>query len=244
MKRITAFFIVVLLTLPLSAGAADLLIAQAANFMPAMEEIIPAFEKETGIKAQATYTSTGKIYAQIINGAPFDIFLSADQKRPDKLYADGLADKPFIYALGKLVFWFKNPAISSKTWPEAALSPAVNKVAIANTESAPYGTAAMKAMQKVGIWDAMQPKLVHAQTISQAFQYAHTGSTEAGFCAYSSVFTEKGRSGKYIVVEEAPRVVQSACLLKNALHRVAAQRFVEFLQSDTVKSIRNNYGYE
>ena len=96
MKRIPALILTILLALPLSAQAADLMVGQAANFMPAMKEIIPAFKKETGLEVQATYTSTGKLYAQIVNGAPYDIFLAADERRPSKLFADALAEKPFV----------------------------------------------------------------------------------------------------------------------------------------------------
>ncbi|BBD08222.1 molybdate ABC transporter substrate-binding protein [Desulfovibrio ferrophilus] len=244
MIRATILTLTLLLSLPLSARAADLLIAQAANFMPAMQEIIPAFEKATGIKAEATFASTGKLYAQITNGSPHDIFLAADQKRPDKLHVAGLAEKPFVYALGKVVLWSSKPGLCNRPWHEAAMSASASKIAIANTETAPYGTSAMKALQKAGIWDDIQPKLVHGQSIAQAFQYAHTGAADAGFCAYSSVFTEQGRKGCFSVVEEAPRVVQAACLLKNAPHPEAAQKFIKFLSGPEAKAIKTKYGYE
>lgn len=242
MHRLATLLVLAIFALPLPASAADLLIAQAANFMPAMKEIIPAFEKETGIHAEATYTSTGKLYAQITNGAPFDVFLAADEKRPARLHADGQADKPFVYALGRLVFWARDASVAKGDWAEAALG--CDKVAIANTETAPYGAAAMAAMQRRGVWDKMQDKLVHAQNIAQTFQYAHTGSTQAGFCAYSSVFTDEGKKGGFLVVDEAPRVVQAACILAKAPHRKAAERFVAFLESATVKAIKSKYGYE
>lgn len=244
MNRLIPLILGLVLCLPLPAAAADLLIAQAANFTPAMQEIIPAFTKATGITAEATYSSTGKLYAQITNGSPHDVFLAADQRRPERLFADGLAEKPFVYALGRVVFWSLKPELCNRPWPEAALSATAAKVAIANTETAPYGTSAMKAMQQVGIWDAVGPKLVHAQNIAQTFQYAHTGAADAGFIAFSSVFTPQGAKGCYTVVDEAPSVVQAACLLKNAPHPEAARRFIDFLGTDTVKAIKAKYGYE
>ncbi|MBU1002578.1 MAG: molybdate ABC transporter substrate-binding protein [Proteobacteria bacterium] len=233
-----------MLTMSAPARAADLLIAQAANFMPAMAEIIPAFEAASGIKAEATYASTGKLYAQISNGSPHDLFLAADEKRPNKLFADGLAEKPFVYALGKVVFWSLKQELCNRPWHEAAMDASAIKVAVANTETAPYGTAAMLAMQKTDIWDSMQPKLVFGQSIAQAFQFAQTGAADAGFVAYSSVFTELGRKGCFTPMVEAPPVVQSACLLKSAPHPEAARKFIEFLTSPEVKSIKAKFGYE
>lgn len=244
MKRLFSLILMLLLAVPLPASASDLLIAQAANFMPAMQEIIPAFEAETGLTAQATYTSTGKLYGQIVHGAPFDIFLAADTRRPEKLHTEGLAEAPFVYAEGQVVCWSKNPALGAKPWQEVVRDASVSKIAIANTESAPYGTAAMHAMQDAGIWDAAQGKLVFAQTIAQVFQYAETGAADAGFCAYSSMFTDKGKAGAFTVVDGAPTVTQAACILKSAKHMDAAKKFAAFLKTDTVAAIKSRYGYK
>ncbi|WP_272700590.1 molybdate ABC transporter substrate-binding protein [Desulfovibrio sp. Fe33] len=244
MKRICSLVLALCLLVPSGASAADLLIAQAANFTPVMKEIIPAFEKATGLTAQATYASTGKLYGQIVNDAPFDIFLAADEKRPDKLYADGLAEKPFIYAMGQVVLWSANKDFCGEDWKATVLNPAVKRVAIANTETAPYGTSAMKAMQKAGAWDEVQPKLVFGQSISQTFQFASTGSADVGFCAYSSVFTDEGRKGCFVVVDQAPPVIQAGCVLKSAPHPDAAAQFVDFLSSPEVQAMKLKYGYK
>jgi molybdate transport system substrate-binding protein len=244
MKRICSLVLALCLLVPSGASAADLLIAQAANFTPVMKEIIPAFEKATGLTAQATYASTGKLYGQIVNDAPFDIFLAADEKRPNKLHADGLAEKPFIYAMGQVVLWSADKGFCGEDWKATVLSPAVKRVAVANTETAPYGTSAMKAMQKVGVWDKVQPKLVFGQSISQTFQFASTGSADVGFCAYSSVFTDEGRKGCFVVVDQAPPVIQAACVLKSASHPDAAAKFVEFLSSPEVQAMKLKYGYK
>lgn len=245
MKRIAAFLLVLALVLPSSALAADLLIAQAANFTSIMQnEIIPAFEKATGLTVQATYASTGKLYGQIVNDAPFDMLLAADESRPDKLYADGLAQKPFVYAQGQVVLWSLDTKLCAQGWKAALQDPAVKKIAIANTETAPYGTSAMKALQAAGMWDAVQPRLVFGQSISQAFQFASSAAADVGFVAYSSVFTEEGRKGCFVVVDEAPPVVQAACILKKAPNPEAAARFAEFLASPEVHAMKLKYGYK
>ncbi|MCJ2164988.1 MULTISPECIES: molybdate ABC transporter substrate-binding protein [unclassified Pseudodesulfovibrio] len=244
MKRLVVFILVFSLCLSSGAFAADLLIAQAANFTPVMKEIIPAFEKATGLTVQATYASTGKLYGQIISDAPFDVFLAADQKRPDKLYADGLAQEPFVYAKGQVVLWTSEKSLCGQNWKAAVQNPAVKKVAIANTETAPYGTSAMKAMQAVGIWDTMQPKLVFGQSISQVFQFASTGAADVGLCAYSSVFTDEGKKGCFVVVDEAPPVIQAACILKSAHNPEGAAKFVEFLSTPEVQALKQKYGYK
>ena len=243
MKRIFTVLLALALLLPAGAQAADLLLAQAANFTPVMKEIIPAFEKETGLTVQATYASTGKLYGQIINNAPFDVFLAADEARPAKLFADGQSEAPFVYAKGQVVLWTLDKGLCAGDWKAAAADARVKKVAIANTETAPYGTSAMQAMQAAGLWDSLQPKLVFGQSISQVFQFASTGAADVGLCAYSSVFTEEGAKGCFVAVPEAPPVIQSACVLKGAPHPEAAARFVEFLKTPFVHDLKVKYGY-
>lgn len=244
MKRIFSLVLALALILPSGALAADLLVAQAANFTPVMKEIIPAFEKATGLKVQATYASTGKLYGQIISSAPFDVFLAADQKRPDKLFADGLSQKPFVYAKGQVVLWSSDAGLCADDWKASVLDDSVKKVAIANTETAPYGTSAMEAMKSAGIWDTAQSKLVFGQSISQVFQFASTGAADVGLCAYSSVFTDEGKKGCFTVVDEAPPVIQAACILKSAPHPEAAALFVEFLSTPQVQDLKLKYGYK
>ena len=244
MKRVSSLILMLLLALPLSANAADLMVAQAANFMPAMKEIIPAFKKASGLEVQATYTSTGKLYGQIVNGAPFDVFLAADERRPEILFKDGLAESPFVYAKGKVVLWSVDKTKIGESWQKTIMDGKFKKVAIANTETAPYGTAAMLALQKAKLWDFVKPNLVYAQSIAQTFQFASTGAADAGFCAYSSVFTPIGKKGAFVVVNEAPPVIQAACILKSSEHKEAAMKFVKFLSGPEVKSIKKKYGYD
>ncbi|TIH12517.1 molybdate ABC transporter substrate-binding protein [Marinifilum sp. JC120] len=244
MKRLSALILTLLLALPFSANAADLMVAQAANFMPAMQEIIPAFKKSSGLEVLATYTSTGKLYAQIVNGAPFDLFLAADERRPQILYRDGLAETPFVYAKGKVVLWSKDKNKIEKSWQKTIMDGKFQKIAIANTETAPYGTAAMVALQQAKLWDLVKPKLVFAQTIAQTFQFASTGAADAGFCAYSSMFTPAGKKGGFVVVKEAPPVIQAACILKSSEHKEVARKFVKFLSGPEASAIKKKYGYD
>ncbi|EGB14191.1 molybdenum ABC transporter, periplasmic molybdate-binding protein [Pseudodesulfovibrio mercurii] len=244
MKRICSLILVLCLLVPSGAFAADLFIAQAANFTPVLKEIIPLFEKSTGLKVEATYASTGKLYGQIVNNAPYDMLMAADEKRPAKLFADGLAEEPFVYAKGQVVLWSNDKNFCGGDWKATVVNPAVKRVSIANTETAPYGTSSMKAMQAVGIWDKVQPKLVFGQSISQAFQFASTGSADVGFCAYSSVFTDEGKKGCFTVVDEAPPVIQAACVLKSAPHPEAAAKFVKFLATPEVQALKIKYGYK
>lgn len=244
MKRLIPFVAAVCFLFPPSLFAADLVVAQAANFMPAMEEIIPAFKAKTGLSVQVTYASTGKLFGQILHGAPYDLFFAADQHRPHVLFSKGLCSKPFTYAKGRVVLWTKRKELCSESWCNVLRSPVVAKIAIANTENAPYGASAMKALKEHGLWDSLQAKLVYGQSIAQVFQFAYTGAADVGLCAYSSVFTKKGAEGTFLPVPEAPAIVQAGCVLKNAPHGAAAHRFVAFLASDQVAAIKKKYGYE
>jgi molybdate transport system substrate-binding protein len=219
-------------------------VAVAANFISAFKEIAADFEAKTKIKVEGTFSSTGNFYNQITNGAPYDLFLSADEERPSKLNKDGLADTPFIYAQGQAILWSANKDFcKTKTWQDALKNDRIKKIAIANTLTAPYGAAAKKALEKVGIWDNMQTKLVNAQDIAQSFQYAATSAVDAGFCAMSAKVSTEGKKGCFFVINEAPEIIQSACLLKRTTNRAAVEKFVEYLKSPAAKEIKVKYGY-
>jgi molybdate transport system substrate-binding protein len=219
-------------------------VAVAANFISAFKEIAADFEAKTKIKVEGTFSSTGNLYSQITNGAPYDLFLSADEERPAKLNKDGAADTPFIYAKGQAVLWSaNNDFCKAKTWQDALKNEQVKKIAIANTQTAPYGAAAKKGLEKAGMWEPLQSKLVNAQDIAQSFQYASTSAVDAGFCAMSATASTEGKKGCFFVINEAPEVVQSACLLKRTTSRAAVEKFVEFLSSPAAKEIKIKYGY-
>ncbi len=218
--------------------------AVAANYLSVFKEISLAFEKKEGVKVEATFSSSGNLYAQIVNGAPYDLFLSADEERPARLHKDGLADQPFVYAQGQCVLWSaRKDFCRAKDWLAAVKDEAVKRIALANPETAPYGASARTALQKAGLWEPLQKKWVTAQDIAQAFQYASTEATDAGFCALSSAVSANGKSGCFYPVEEAPAIVQAACILKRTGQRRAAERFAAFLLGPEVGAIKTAAGY-
>jgi molybdate transport system substrate-binding protein len=232
-------------TSPLNVFAQDKIsLAVAANFISAFKEIAADFEAKTKIKVEGTFSSTGNLYTQITNGAPYDLFLSADEERPAKLNKDGAADTPFIYAKGQAVLWSaNNDFCKAATWQVALKKEQVKKIAIANPQTTPYGAAAKKALEKAGMWDALQNKLVNAQDIAQSFQYASTSAVDAGFCAMSATVSPEGKKGCFFVINEAPEIIQSACILKRTTSHAAVEKFVEYLASPTAKEIKGKYGY-
>ena len=229
---------------PLCA-AESLTAGVAANFMVPFGELAGIYEKRTGCKVDATYTSTGNLYGQIINGAPYDLYLSADQARPELILQAGLTDRVFVYARGAVVLWSAEKTLcESENWKEVLTLPQVRRIAIANPETAPYGAAAKTALLRTGLWQKVEAKLVFAQTVAQVFQYAHTGAVDAGFCARSSVYTEQGKRGCSYPVEQAPVVIQAACILRRTEKKAAADAFAFFLMSAEAEAVKEKYGYE
>jgi molybdate transport system substrate-binding protein len=224
-------------------AAGSIKAAVAANFLLPFNEIAAAFESETGVKVEGTFSSTGNLYAQAISGAPYDIFLSADEQTPGKLYEQGLSEKPFIYATGRAVLWGEGKFCSAKGWQEALRMRGIRKIALANPATAPYGTAAEAALKKSGLWDEVSERLVTAQNVGQAFQYAVTGGTDMSFCALSSALSERGRKGCYYLIEEALPIRQSACLVKRSTAKKDALLFLKYLASPRALEIKKRYGY-
>jgi len=246
-RLIPGLFAVILVSLcPVFSHATEgLKAAVAANFMIPFKEIAAAFEAETKIPVEATYASTGSLYGQIINGAPYDVFLSADEKTPRLLFEKGETGEPFLYATGRVVLWGDGKEIcGAKDWKEALRRPGVRKIAIANPVTAPYGAAAEAALKKSGLWAETKGRLVTAQTVAQSFQYAVTGGTDGSFCALSSALSETGAKGCHYVIEEAPPIRQAACLLKRTARKNEASLFLLFLDSPGALEIKKRYGYQ
>lgn len=233
------------LLFPVSSFAEEkILVGVAANYILTFKELSAAFEKLTGIRVKAVFTSSGNLYTQINNGAPYDIFLSADEERPARLYKDGLAKKPFTYAIGQIILWsLKKDFCSAKEWTLALRDARIKKIAIANPETAPYGLSSLKVLRKTGLYDSLKPKLVISQNIAQAFQYASTEAVDAGFCALSVAFSENGRAGCYYIIQEAPSIMQSACILKGSKNIRGAEKLAAFLVSRDAVAIKKKYGY-
>jgi molybdate transport system substrate-binding protein len=243
--RLAISVLTILFYLQLALSAQDkIMVAVDANFMKPFEDIAVLFETRTRIHAEPTFSSTGKLFAQIIEGAPYDVFLSADEIRPKELFQKGLSGKPFVYAKGEVILWTaRRDLCNALDWKAVLARGDVKKIAIANTETAPYGTVSMIALKNAGIWDDLHDKFIYSQDVAQAFQYAYTGSVDASFCALSSALSEQGRTGCYLVVKDAPAVVQAACMLTRTQQKTAAEKFAAFLLSPEVDKVKKKYGY-
>ena len=246
LRRILGVCAVALITLcpAFSHAAEGLKAAVAANFMIPFKEIAAVFEAETKIRVEATYSSTGNLYGQIVNGAPYDVFLSADEDTPRLLFEKALSDGPFVYATGRVVLWGSGKEFcSAKDWKEALKLSGVKKIAIANPVTAPYGAAAEAALKKSGLWDGVRDRLVVAQNVGQSFQYAVAGGTEGSFCALSSALSEQGSKGCRYAIEEAPPIRQAACLLTRTAAKTDASRLLKYIDSPKALEIKKRYGY-
>ncbi len=176
-----------MLLMTTSAFAADsLTVAVAASFKRPFGEIARSFEAAHPIKVEASFASTGTLQSQIVNGARYDIFLAADDKRPQVLHEKGLAEPPVIYARGRVVLWTNRQNLCrAGDWKSVLRDSGIQKIAIASSATSPYGAAAESALRKEGLWEAVKPRFVYAQDVGQAFQYVYTGAVAAGFCALS-----------------------------------------------------------
>jgi len=223
--------------------AEKLIVAVAANFTAPMKLIVPLFTAKSGIEVLPSYGGTGMLYALIHNGAPFDLFLAADQRRPELLYKGRLAEKPRIYARGQAVLWTaKKDVGNASRWQEVLNLPGMNRVAIATPELAPYGAAVMGILSP-SLKRRLLPRLVYAQNVAQAFQYAQK-ATGCGFTALSFALSKPGLKGRFRPISEAPLVKQSACIIKSSRHRQAAAKFFAFLLSQESRAVLKKFGYQ
>ena len=225
------------------AGKSTVTVAVAANALRPVEEIARAFEESTEIEVKVVHGSTGKLYAQITQGAPFDIFLSADRLRPSILIEKGFAgpDSGFTYARGSLALWTNRKDLKlSERGLDILNDESVKKVAIANPVTAPYGTAAMEAIVASKLSGRVEAKLVFGESVSQAFSYARTGNVDVAITSLSTIY---GQEGESLRIDEAlyPLIVQDGVVLKDAGEE--ADRFREFLSSKQAVEIFSRYGY-
>ena len=218
-------------------------IAVAANFTDAAKEIAAAFKQKMGHDAVLSFGSSGQFYTQITQAAPFQIMLSADEERPQKLIKDGLGvpGSEFTYAIGKLVLWSKNPNLVKD---EATLtSGTFAKLSICNPVAAPYGAAAVETMKSLKLYDALQPKFVEGANITQAFQFVATGNAEIGFVALSQLRGNIGGSRWLVPQNLYKPIKQDAVLLKKGADNAAAVAFMAFLKGPEARAIIEKYGY-
>ena len=235
-----------------STQAAELRIAVATNFTRTATALARQFEHDTGHTVRLAFGSTGKHYAQIIHGAPFDIFLAADERRPALLEKNGNAvpGSRFTYAQGRLVLWSPDATLIDAN-AEVLGSNRFRKLAIANPKLAPYGMAAKEVLQARGLWEKLQPRLVRGENIGQTFQFVRTGNAPLGFVAASQVFSNNSAddgsennkvAGSYW---EPPQslytpIIQQAILIKDT---PTARDFIEFIKSDAARSLIQKHGY-
>ncbi|MBW8813028.1 MAG: molybdate ABC transporter substrate-binding protein [Caulobacterales bacterium] len=233
------------LAAPAAALAAEAQVAVAANFTEPAREIAAAFKAATGHTASLSFGASGQFYAQIANGAPFEVLLSADAERPKKLEQDGLAAPAsrFTYAVGRLVLFSKTPGLVDSRG--AVLTGGrFAKLAIADPAAAPYGAAAVETLQRLKVYDAVKPKLVMGGSIAQAYQFVATGAAELGFVAYSQVANEPGGSRWLVPAADHAPIEQQAVLLTRGQANPAAKAFIVFLKSPKAAAIIKRYGYD
>ena len=238
----------VLATGSLSVRADEVSVAVAANFSAPMQKIAADFEKATGHKAQLVFGSTGKFYAQIKAGAPFQMLLAADDETPARLVkeGDGVAGSRFTYAIGKLVLWSPKPGYVDDKG-EVLKTGSFAHLAIANPKLAPYGLAATETMQALGLSSALQGRLVTAESISQALQFVVSGNAELGFIAYSQIHKD-GRliNGSYWIVPSKYHspIRQDLVVLEKGQGSAAVAALAGYLKSDAAKAVIKSYGYD
>lgn len=230
-----------------SAHAAEAQVAVAANFAEPIKAIAAVLQKTSGHTLKVTVGATGKLYAQIKNGAPFDVLLAADTATPARLETEGMAQpgSRFTYATGKLVLWSANP---QRVDGQGAVlkDPKLGKVAVANPKTAPYGAAALQAIDKLGLTAALTPLFVQGESIGQTYGFVHSGNADVGFVAMSQVL-EGGqlKSGSMWVLPQAlyGPIQQDAVVLQRGAHNEAAQALMALLKSPNIKDLIRSYGY-
>lgn len=227
------------------ALAAETKVAVAANFTEPAKEIAARFKARTGHDAVLSFGSSGQFYTQIANGAPFEVFLSADRERPEKADAEGLsvAGSRFTYAVGRLVLYSKTPGLVDGRGAVLRTG-RFEKIAIADPKTAPYGVAALETMRRLGVEASLRPRLVQGTSITQAYQFVDTGAAELGFVALSQVVSAKGGSRWVVPAANHTPIDQQAVLLKTGANAAAARAFMTFLKGPEAKAIIKKYGYE
>lgn len=244
----TRFTVSLLLLAAASANADEVQVAVAANFTAPMKEIAAQFEQATGHKVQASFGATGKFYAQIKNGAPFDILLAADDETPAKLEKEGaaVAASHFTYAIGKLVLWSAQPGLVDDKG-EVLAKGAFEHLSIANPKLAPYGAAAVETLQKLKLYAVLEPKIVQGDSIGQAHQFVVSGAAPLGFVAMSQVVEGgKLKSGSMWVVPSTmySQIRQDAVVLAKGKDKPAVDAFLKYLKGDKAKAVIRAYGYD
>jgi molybdate transport system substrate-binding protein len=233
------------------AAARRISIAAASDLQFALEEVNDAFRAaHPGVTVEATYGASGTIFAQISNGAPYDLFFSADSSYPRRLAEAGLVDPEslFVYAVGRIVIWAPegSPIDVAALGPRALEEPRVRRIAIANPEHAPYGQAAEAALRSLGSYDAVREKLVFGENTSQTAQFVESGAADIGIVSHAHVLAPRVRGkGSYwqIPIDLYPQIEQAAARTSRASDRADADAYLEFVRSDQGHRILERYGF-
>lgn len=226
--------------------AEEVRIAVAANFLSTLNTLKESFESISSHQLLITSGSTGLLYAQIRNGAPFDLFLAADQERPRLLAAAGVGspENTFTYAVGRLVLWSANPTLVSESMLTDIASADFRWLAIAQPDIAPYGIAARQTLEETGIWKMIQPRVVRGQNVAQAFSMVATGNAELGFVALSQVMQYPAESSSIVIPSQYHEPIrQDAIVLRSGENNSAVSEFVDFLGSASATEIIELSGY-
>src|ERR1700676_1027766 len=232
------------------ANAQEITVAAAADMSAALRELAGVYTKKTGQPVKLSFGSSGNLTNQIRNGAPFDVFFSADEEYPQQLIAEGLASKDTLYryAVGRLVLWVPtdSPLDLPQLGMKALLDPSVKKISIANPATAPYGRAAEAALRHFGIYDQVSSRLVVGENISQAAQFVESGNAQAGLIALSHALAPAMKDkGRYwtVPLDAYPTLNQAAVMLSKSKEQDAARKFLEFLRSPDAASLLTSYGF-
>ncbi|MDP2881206.1 MAG: molybdate ABC transporter substrate-binding protein [Azonexus sp.] len=246
MKRLSTLILSLLAIA--TAHADEVQVAVAANFTGPMQVISVLFERDTGHKASLSFGSTGKFYAQIVNGAPFQVLLSADDETPAKLVKEGhaVAGTPFTYAIGKLVLWSADAKLVDARG-EVLKKGGFKHLSLANPKTAPYGKAGMQVMTQLGVAESIKPLLVQGENISQTHQFIATGAAELGFIAYSQVIKNGAigsGSGWLVPANLYDPIRQDAVILAKGKDKPAAVALMNYLKGEKALAVIKSFGYE
>ncbi len=228
------------------ARADEVQVAVAANFTAAAKLIAAGFERESGHRIISSFGSTGSFYAQIRNGAPFDMLLAADEETPARLVKEGsaVAGSQFTCAVGKLVLWSATPGTVDGQG-EILKRGGFDHIAVTNPKLAPYGAAAVEAMKSLGVYDALQPRFVMAENLTQTYQFVRSGNAQLGFVALSQVLQDGKIEGSTWLVPPNlyPPIRQDAVMLEKGRGKSAVLSFMMYLKGNEAKAIIKSFGY-
>jgi molybdate transport system substrate-binding protein len=249
-RRFRTILVAVCCLFSVLCAAQEIGVAAAADLQFAMEDIAGRFQKQTGKTVKAIYGSSGNFYQQIQSGAPFDVFFSANLDYPKKLEAAGLTEPGsyYQYASGKIVIWVPSDSkLDLRAGLKALLDPSVKKVAIANPQHAPYGQAAVAAMQRENIYDKVKDKFVLGENISQTASFVVSGAADVGIVALSLALSPnmKGK-GRYVEVPagEYPPIEQACVILRSSKNKEVAREFLSFMKTAAIRDVLKSYGFE